>query len=1291
MRKIAFLAILLFAVSLCSAATVRIQPLKTLGVAQGLPGSTVNSTYQDEFGMVWIGTQDGLARYDGHKMTIFRPVSSDPESLYNNNIKIVTGDGDGHIFIVAKFALCVYDMRLDRFSTLRKGGVRSISWDTDRLWVATSDSLFLYRDGGLSFFYAMPETGEVIQDICADGTYIHVGTEKNLYAISRDGKIIRKEEGLNIFSIYRDSNNEIWACTRNDGVWRFPPVGEPVHLHRNGPSGLSLSSNFVRSVCGDGYGSYWIATMDGVDIYDAIRHKLTPTRGTYPYNYIMCDSQKTLWLCGQNKIVLYNKDYDIFKEYNIMFDGERNIGIRSLTDYPPSGKILAGTSRNGVLEYDEASDKFKPFSLYGSGEGSPQNITSISFDESARAIYVGTQISGLIRIDTGNSSRRVYRPTAAGNIQMALPCGGDSVLVATDEGVRMLSLKTGESVPAISTPSFRGKYATAIFLDRQGNCWVGTSSGLLKKNIALGKEQTFFTDTEDLLGTCHVTCFFQDSGGDIWMGTSGAGIIRYNSDADTFSSFTTASDGLISDFILKIGESASGYIQIASSAGYSKFNKDNGHIENFPLSNLFPLKDIVQACFCSDGRTVVLCGHDSMISFSESDIKSAPEPQDIYFTDLSLAGKEAGNILFRDRIDLYNRQELLSIGTSTPDFLSTCRIRYRIRELNRNYVYSEIGQPITYTNLTPGIWHLDVETVSRSGSLSSASRTLIIRVHEKWFLSVPMLILYVLMLIGIILFLLLQYVGRLKLRSEVETNASKLRFFTYISHEIRTPVTLIQGSVEHLLKKGNVQPSIYNRIVGIQRNLDKINNLLGELLDFRKQEEDSLNVCFSENNFVSVMERTGIVFREYAQTKEIDFEFENRCGEELKLWFDEEQIDKVLYNLLSNAFKNTPKNGSIRLVLEETDTVVIVKVTDTGVGIPKKDMDFIFTPFHQVSGNKNSAVGTGLGLAITKGIVEGHGGSIECQSSLGKGTTFTVILPKGDAHFPEDSKMINKKAFISESSDLEVPDKQFFASVQESIGTQKPVILIVEDNEELMKYLKELFSPIYTVITAVDGIDALSKLKIESVDIILSDLMMPNMDGNELCTRVRENLATSHIPFVMLTARTSQESTLESLRNGVDEYITKPFNAKILISKCNNIVNTRVQLQHKFATSPNSRSAAVLATNKMDDDFIRKATQVVSDNISNSEFGVEEFASEMAIGRTVLFSKIKGVTGQTPNKFIMMVKLKKALELLESTPGISTSEVTYLSGFSSPSYFIKTFKSVYGMTPSAYKGQFHKQ
>ena len=493
-------------------------------------------------------------------------------------------------------------------------------------------------------------------------------------------------------------------------------------------------------------------------------------------------------------------------------------------------------------------------------------------------------------------------------------------------------------------------------------------------------------------------------------------------------------------------------------------------------------------------------------------------------------------------------------------------------------------------------------------------------------------------------------------------NQSKLRFFTNISHEFRTPLTIIIGQMETLLQMQAFAPSIYNKLLNVYKNGIQLRELISELLDFRKQEQGHMKIKVRRHNLIDFLYENYLLYAEYAATRQIDFSFVKE-EEDLEVWYDARQIQKIISNLLSNAFKYTPQSGTIAIHVYRNVDEAVVEV-------------------------RNSGKGTGIGLALSKGLAELHHGTLTANSIPDEETVFTLTLKLGKEHFTDeqlDEMTKNEVAAVKTDAFLITGQEELEEEpLKERIKGAK--MLIVEDNDSLREMLAGLFSPYYEVLTAADGEEGLQKGREGQPDIILSDVVMPRMTGTELCKEIKSDFATCHIPVVLLTARTAIEHTLEGLRTGADDYITKPFHTSLLISRCNNLVNSRRILQEKFSKQPQA-PARILATNPMDEDLLERTMEIIERNMDNSEFSLSELIRELCMSRTYFFQKIKGITGQTPNEFLSTVRLKRAAFLLRSDLTLSVSEISDKTGFSSPRYFGRCFKEAYGVSPLGYRNK----
>ena len=530
-----------------------------------------------------------------------------------------------------------------------------------------------------------------------------------------------------------------------------------------------------------------------------------------------------------------------------------------------------------------------------------------------------------------------------------------------------------------------------------------------------------------------------------------------------------------------------------------------------------------------------------------------------------------------------------------------------------------------------------------------------------------------------------------RVRDIEEQNQSKLRFFFNVSHEIRTPLTVIISLADSLIKEISCTGDTRNKLTGIYRNCSQLRSLISELLDFRKQEQGHTHIHARHADMSALLRNTATLFTEYTLGKDITLQID--VPDQLPMWFDPKQMQKVVSNLVSNAIKHTPQGGMVTIAAQTDDTKAVITVSDNGSGIAKEDLPHLFSRFYQARNIETVAdIGTGIGLNLTKGIVDMHHGTIEVTSEQGQGTKFSVTLPtKRDAFAAEETTdeplpNDNTKELLAanDSATTSHTSVENDTSNTPEGHDERPIILIVEDNDDIRQLLSTLFAPLYRTRTAVDGAEALEMIGDEMPDIILTDVMMPNIDGLELCKTIKHDFTTCHIPVVLLTARTAVEKKLEGLKTGADDYITKPFNNDVLVSRCNNLINMRRLLQRKFSQHPH-HEADMLATNPMDKDLLDRAMLIIDRYYSDSEFSVDTFAREIGMSRTAFFNKWKNLTGETPKSFILNLRLRKAADMLRERHDLSIAEVSYANGFSSPRYFCKCFKDTYKIQPSAYR------
>ncbi|MEM9984616.1 MAG: response regulator, partial [Bacteroidota bacterium] len=618
---------------------------------------------------------------------------------------------------------------------------------------------------------------------------------------------------------------------------------------------------------------------------------------------------------------------------------------------------------------------------------------------------------------------------------------------------------------------------------------------------------------------------------------------------------------------------------------------------------------------------------------------------------------------------------------------------YQLEGLDQSWKYIQGQGEVSYTLQRAGTYTFRLKGGNNDGVWNQRERQLVITVLPPPWRSPGAYWIYaglgLVLLLGGYRFIQMRHHLQLEKLTTAQQEAlhqAKLRFYTNVTHEFRTPLTLILGPIEDLLRKG-VSAGGERQLQAIQHNAKRLLRLVNQLLNFRSLEHNHEQMEVAEGNFVRFAKEVSLSFREQARIKGIDFQFET-SSEELRLWYDRDKMEKVFYNLLSNAFKFTPAGGSITFRLTEYETELGVEVRDSGPGIPAKLRLKIFDRYvHQESHAQATLVGTGIGLALAKQLVEMHGGQIWLGDSSTKGACFYVLLPKGKDHYgPQEilsdfKSSENFQAYV-EKSTHEAMAKSLFKDRPDP-EQPRPKLLVVEDNEQVRSYVQGIFDAYFEVLLGANGQQGLAQAKEHSPDLIISDIMMPKMDGIELCRQLKSQVKTSHIPVILLTARTGQIFRVEGLETGADAYLTKPFSPYELQLKVYNLLEARSRIRERFHSVLKLEPKEITVTSA-DEAFLTKAIEIVEQYMEDTEFTVEVFAQELAVSRPLLFTKIKAITNQTPNNFVKSLRMKRSAQLLAQSD-LGVAEIAYQVGFRDARYFSKCFQKEFGKTPSEFR------
>lgn len=1332
-----FLSLLAMALPQLAAQNITFKHLST---DNGLSQISVNDIYIDENNLIWIGTREGLNCYDGSNITIYRLEKNNPFSLFSNHVLRITGDGKGFLYVLCMDGVACMDMDTHRFTTLRSGKVDAMMYH-DGLYIACGNEIFHYDKNALKFgfFSRLPIKGGNISSLFLDSSgRFWVGTERDGLYCLQGGHWRQVISGQRISSIYEDVSHRIWIGTWNCGVFVLDKNGELNNLRSViQPGEYALASDFVRCFEEDNKGCMWIGTEAGLDCLDLRTGKFTHYReGERPYGLthssVWCmkkDAQGTIWAGTYfGGVNYFNPEYAIYRFFRQAKEPLKGLSSPVVGNMieDKRGNIWICTEGGGLNVFDPDKGTFRWFTHSSSVNSiSRNNVKAIWYDKEEDCMWLGLHLGGINKLDIKTGKFTAFQKiegdttTIPSDIVRDIVPYKDSLVIATQSGVCLFSRTTGKCRQLFQSHA-EGKQIRMVAdleFDKNGVLWMAvTGEGVFSYNFKSDVLSHYtYHKGEAGISNNNVNSIFCDSENKIWFCTSGSGLDCLDQNTGRFRNYDVANSSFPGDCIYKVCERDSKELLMITNQGFSCFDYRKGIIHNYLAENGFPLNSVNEnALFMSSKKEVFLGGTSGMVMFSLDSLNYRPKPYRIMWTRLVVNGKEikvndASGILSHElnntsAITLKADQNMFSFYFSTSNYIPELKeqMEYFLEGFSREW--TKVREPvITYTNLNPGTYTLWV----RSSNPDSLSKPLCMQivVEPPFYASVWAFLIYVLLVGGIVYYLMRMYQSRVKLQASLtyeqrhlqdieRLNQNKLRFFTSISHEFRTPLTLILGQLEKLMQMPQLSPSLYSVVLLAYKSGVQLKELIGELLDFRKQEQGQMQLKVSRMNLVNFLNETYLLFQPYAESKQIHLEF-HKSQDDIELWFDWKQMRKVINNLLSNAVKHVPSQGKIVLEVGTRDTEAWFSVEDNGNGISPADIDKIFDHFYQSSVDTEMNVGTGIGLALTKGIVELHHGKISVESTQGTGAKFTVCIPLGkELYRPDeiieaaDGAVISQLTFDEQKRELATElAKEECLPDEGMVGGKdgfRPHILIVEDNISIRNMLAELFEGLYEVTTAVDGQDALEKVAESEPHIVLSDVLMPRMSGIELVKHLKGNLDTCHIPVVLLTARTEIEQNLEGLKIGADDYITKPFDSRLLVFRCNNLVNNRRKLQEYFTKQPTVETP-VLATNPLDKEFLDEVISVFEQYLDDSDFTIDMLAQKMLVSRTRMYAKIKAITGQTPNEFFITLRLKKAAFLLRNNPELNITQISDQTGFSSPRYFSKLFKKAYQLTPMAYR------
>lgn len=1315
------------------------QYFKKLDMKDGLSNLSVLAIYQDTLGRMWFGTNEGVNIYDGERLSTYKSYEIIDNQLrkkkfINGVVDQIVGDFYGDVFLKTDGALIKYDIRKERFKEIYPTGISSIAVFDNEVWCAAGDSLFRYNAEADSLSFYQKLNTPTIWCMAKSGDKTWIGTAKGLYVLEGETvKCLLPE--IEIFKLFVSSRNELWIASRMRGLYK---IGRDGILKKEISASDRVVSEQIRSFVEDDQNNVWFGTFDGLQMY----RPSTDTYCVYRPNFhpgslshesvfsLYKDRQGTIWVgTYYGGVNYFNLKKDLFKYY-VYAEANNNC-----LNYPIIGQIIEDKRRDlwictdggGVNRFNRKTNTFTYYTTE-SGKNSilHDNVKTITYDESRDQIYIGTYTGGLSLYDRATNLFHNYlddyKRTGKGPdhiIYYSLFKDGWLYVTARNGFWRMHPDK-GEFHLISNKDIFQ-----TFEIDSRGYVWLAADLDLYKLSLSdWGKIESVHFDTLENRKV-RITKIMEAKDGTVYVSTIGNGVFSYNYDTGKWEHYTAEQNSLLSNFCYNLAESPLNNILITNDKGisiYSPFSHSMYSVELGAIKGMISAVADGGGICVADDDMVYIGGVDGVISFREKDlyINDESDTSELYFVSLfvnnvKVCPGDTQHVLeeslpFIQYIDLSSWQNNLMVDFSSSNYIELEKsiwYQYKLEGFDKDWI-STNQLRLIYTNLAPGNYVLKVrEAKNRLGEDMGEEIALNIVIHYPWYRSFWAYLVYFLIVAGIIyVFLRVRNARKalaLSLAKEKdekerieEVNKMKLRFFTNISHEFRTPLTLIVGQIEMLLQSEKLSLSVYRRLHSIHKNAMNLRFLITELLDFRKQEQGFMKLKVECVDIVPFLEDVYRSFWELARKRNIVYTFEHP-NEKMEVWFDPVQMQKAVFNLLSNAFKYTSDGKSVKVSVRKQQQIMEITVSDTGCGIPQDDLSRIFERFYQGNEKQQRGIaGSGIGLALTKGIIEAHRGDIAVESVLEEGSSFKIQLLLGNNHFTKEELEHEKvtvpaldwEAIVYDEVEPlpeEESEESEMDAGQEKEESGKPRVLLVEDDEGVLDMLEGIFSSSYIVYKASNGQMGFELAQQLQPDLVVSDVMMPVMSGKEMCYKIKNSLELAYIPVVLLTAQSSIDYTIEGYMFGADDYITKPFNVKLLLARCNNLLRNRRLLLKKLTRTEAMIPQEAGGFTAADQKLLDTASEVIKRNFDNPDFDMNMLASELNMGRSKMFLRLKEVMGLTPNEFTMKLKLEEALRLLQEEPQYNISEISYRLGFTSPRYFSRCFKSFYGVAPLSYR------
>lgn len=1300
---------------------------KNLSIRNGLSQNTVNAILQDRKGFMWLGTKDGLNRYDGLSFRKFKHDAANPRSIGNSFITSLYEDFNGNIWVGTDAGVYIYYPEKEAFEefdcqSLEKTRIeRSVSMiagdKQGRVWIAVeAQGMFCYdarqkllRNYPLSEIssnikcFTFDSGGTLWLGFYGDGLYY---SKDNLatvhpYGSPEDGK--REFEGGVITKIVQGNYNCLYIGSVKEGVSELNLTsGQVRNLLAIDESGESI---FCRDLLPYSDNELWIGTESGIYIYNLRTAQFIHLRASLYDSYSLSDNaiyalykdrEEGLWIGSYfGGVDYYPRQYTYFAKYypkNIAnsLHGKRVREFCRADD----GTLWIGTEDGGLNHFNP---KTKEFHFFEPSAGFT-NIHGLCMDGSH--LWVGTFSKGLRVIDTRTGV--VLRTYTEGHTPHSLNDNSIFSICRTSAGEIYLGTlfgllrynRTQDNFDRI--PELNGKFVYDIKEDSYGNLWLATyANGAYCYDVSVRRWKNYVFDAEDekSLPYDKVLSVFEDSYRQIWLTTQGGGFCLFHPDTETFTRYGLK-DGLPNDVVYQIVEDDDRFLWLTTNNGLVRFDPKTMEMKVFSTANGLPTNQFnYRSGFKDEAGNIYLGSINGFVAFDPRTFAENRQVPAVAITDFLLFNKEVpvgetdsplkSSITFSDKVVLTADQNSFSFRIAALSYQAPRmnKLMYKLEGFDEGWLTIGESPLVTYSNLGYGDYVFKVKASNSDGVWNEQETSLHLSILPPFYLSGWAYCFYVLFFMGCLVCVIFYFKRRnyrkqhrqmemLEQEKEREVYHAKIDFFTNVAHEIRTPLTLIKGPLENIILKKEVDSETKEDLYIMKQNTERLLNLTNQLLDFRKTETRGFRLNFTECDVVAVLRETYLRFTSLAKQKGLDFilELPQEC---FMADVNQEALTKIISNLLNNGVKYA--STYLRISLETDEKVFHIRTFNDGEMIPDTMKEEIFKPFVRLDKEDEVTTGTGIGLALSRSLAELHQGSLMMEKGE-EVNCFCLTLPVN-----QDSTITLSAENVSQVEENSCGWEQEETDTKE----KKPMILVVEDNPDMLAFIRKQLTTEYSVLTAMNGIEALAVLDNHYVNLVVSDVMMPQMDGFELCKTIKSDLSYSHIPVVLL-AKTNIQSKIEGLELGADAYIEKPFSVEYLLANISSLIHNREKLRQTFAKSP-FVAANTMALTKADEEFIWKLNDIIQANLHNPEFSMEDMADALKMSRSSFYRKIKGVLDLSPNEYLRLERLKQAAQLLKEGKS-RVNEICYTVGFNSPSYFSKCFLKQFGVLPKDFIG-----